>query len=63
MVSVLPGRVIVLQTLPGTPSAKAGILPGDEILAVNGYDLSRLDMDQFDRAAQRNRASSRRNWW
>lgn len=47
VVSVLPGRVIVLQTVPGTPSAKAGIMPGDEILAVNGYDLSRLDMDQL----------------
>lgn len=47
VVSVLPGRVIVLQTLPGTPSAKAGILPGDEILAINNYDLSRLAMEQL----------------
>src|SRR6204780_5432772 len=47
VVSILPGRVIVLQTLPGTPSAKSGIAPGDEILAVNGYQLSRLDMDQL----------------
>jgi carboxyl-terminal processing protease len=47
VVSVLPGRVIVLQTLPGTPSAKSGMSPGDEILAVNGYQLSRLDMDQL----------------
>ena len=47
VVSVLPGRVIVLQTLPGTPSARSGITPGDEILAVNGYALNRLDMDQL----------------
>jgi carboxyl-terminal processing protease len=47
VVSVLPGRVIVLQTLPGTPSAKSGMAPGDEILAVNGYQLSRLEMDQI----------------
>src|SRR6202167_3701638 len=47
VVSVLPGRVIVLQTMPGTPSAKSGMAPGDEILAVNGYQLSRLDMDQL----------------
>ena len=47
VVSVLPGRVIVLQTLPGTPSAKSGIAPGDEILAINGYQLSRLDMEQL----------------
>jgi len=47
VVSVLPGRVIVLQTLPGTPSAKSGMAPGDEVLAVNGYQLSRLDIDQI----------------
>lgn len=47
VVSILPGRVIILQTLPGTPSAKSGISPGDEVLAVNGYRLDRLDMDQI----------------
>ena len=47
VVSIVPGRVIVLQTLPGTPSAKSGMAPGDEILAVNGYQLSRLDMEQL----------------
>ncbi|HLJ12981.1 MAG TPA: S41 family peptidase [Bryobacteraceae bacterium] len=47
VVSVLPGRVIVLQTLPGTPSEKAGLLPGDEILAVNGIPLSRLEFEQL----------------
>ncbi|MCS7316065.1 MAG: S41 family peptidase [Bryobacterales bacterium] len=47
IVSVLPGRVIVLQALPGTPSARAGILPGDEILAINDISLDRLDLDQL----------------
>lgn len=47
VVSLLPGRVIVLQTLPGTPSAKAGLAPGDEIVAVNGYAVNRLDLDQL----------------
>ncbi len=47
VVSILPGRIIVLQTLPGTPSAKSGISPGDEILAINGYAIDRLDMDQM----------------
>jgi carboxyl-terminal processing protease len=45
VVSILPGRVIVLQTLPGTPSAKSGLAPGDEIVGINGYDISRLDLD------------------
>jgi carboxyl-terminal processing protease len=47
VVSVLPGRVIVLQTLPGTPSARSGIAAGDEILAINGYRLDRLAVEQL----------------
>jgi len=47
VVSLLPGRVIVLQTLPGTPSAKAGLAAGDEILGINGYIINRLDLDQL----------------
>ena len=47
VVSILPGRVIVLQTLPGTPSARSGIAPGDEILAVNNIRLDRLSLDQL----------------
>ncbi|MGH9557907.1 MAG: S41 family peptidase [Bryobacteraceae bacterium] len=47
IVSVLPGRVIVLQTLPGTPSAKAGLAAGDEILAINNYEIARLEFDQL----------------
>src|SRR5437667_4448089 len=47
VVSILPGRLIVLQTTPGTPSAKSGMSPGDEILAVNGYSIDRLDLDQI----------------
>ena len=47
VVSVLPGRVIVLQVMAGTPSARSGIAPGDEILAVNNIRLDRLDMEQL----------------
>jgi carboxyl-terminal processing protease len=47
VVSVLPGRVIVLQALPGTPSAKSGLQPGDEIVAVNNVALARLEFDQI----------------
>ncbi len=47
VVSVLPGRVIILQALPGTPSARAGLAPGDEILAVNNVALARLEFDQI----------------
>ncbi len=47
VVSVLPGRVVVLQALPGSPSAKSGMSPGDEILAVNNYRLDRLEFEQI----------------
>ncbi len=47
IVSVLPGRVIVLQTLPGTPSARAGLSAGDEIVATNGIPFARLEPDQI----------------
>jgi carboxyl-terminal processing protease len=47
IVSVLPGRVLVLQTAPNTPSARAGMMPGDEILAVNNYRMDRLEPDQI----------------
>ncbi len=55
VVSVLPGRVVVLQTLPGTPSAKSGMSPGDEILAVNNYRLDRLDIEQLIGLLQQSR--------
>ena len=47
VVSVLPGRVIVLQTLPETPAARSGMAPGDEILAINGIRLDRLGLEQL----------------
>ncbi len=47
VVSILPGRVIVLQAAAGTPSGKAGLTPGDEILAVNNVALNRLDAEQL----------------
>lgn len=47
IVSVLPGQVIFLQTLPGTPSNKAGIQAGDELLAVNNIAIRSLEPQQI----------------
>src|SRR5579864_7586039 len=47
VVSLLPGRVIVLQTLEGSPSAKAGLSAGDEILGINTIPVRYLDIDQL----------------
>ena len=55
IVSILPGRVIVLQTMAGTPSQKAGLSPGDEILAINGYVIGQLDTDQLPQLLEQSR--------
>jgi carboxyl-terminal processing protease len=47
IVSVLPGQVIFLQTLPGTPSNKAGIQAGDELVAVNNIGIRSLEPQQI----------------
>ena len=47
VVNLLPGRVIVLQTLAGSPSERAGIAPGDEILVLNGQPLARMPVEQL----------------
>lgn len=47
IVSVLPGRVIFLQTLPGTPTNKAGIMPGDELVGVNNIAIANLEPEQI----------------
>ncbi len=55
VVSILPGRVIVLQTIAGTPSQKAGLSPGDEILAINGYIVGQLDIEQLPQLLEQSR--------
>lgn len=47
IVSVLPGRVIVLQVQDGSPAARSGLASGDEIVVVNGIPLGRLDPEQL----------------
>ncbi|MGH9355968.1 MAG: S41 family peptidase [Terriglobia bacterium] len=42
VLSVQPGRVMVLQAQQGSPSWRAGLGPGDEIVAVNGVRLDTL---------------------
>jgi carboxyl-terminal processing protease len=47
IVSVLPGQVIFLQIFPGTPTSKAGIQPGDELVAVNNIAIASLEPQQI----------------
>ncbi len=47
IVSIIPGRVIVLQTMEGSPAAKSGLSAGDEILAINNIPLGQLAPEQL----------------
>ncbi|MBV9267289.1 MAG: S41 family peptidase [Acidobacteriaceae bacterium] len=47
IVSVLPGQVIFLQIFPGTPTGKAGIQPGDELVAIGNVAISGLEPEQI----------------
>ena len=47
VVNLLPGRVIVLQTLPDSPSSRSGLSAGDEIVVMNGYPLSQFSIEQL----------------
>lgn len=48
IMSILPGRLILLQTLPGSPAARVGLSAGDEVLAINDIDVAYLDVDQLE---------------
>ena len=47
IVSVLPGQVIFLQIFPGTPTSKAGIQAGDELVAINNIAIGSLEPEQI----------------
>jgi len=44
---VQPGKVLVLQTTQGSPSWRAGLGPGDQIVAVNGKQIAQLDFQSL----------------
>jgi carboxyl-terminal processing protease len=41
------GKVLILQTAQGSPSFRAGLAPGDEIVAINGERVNRLDFQSL----------------
>ena len=47
IVSVLPGKVIVLQVAAGSPAERSGLAAGDELVVVNNIPLGRLDPEQL----------------
>ncbi len=53
---VQAGNVLVLETAPGSPSWRAGLGPGDEILKVNGISLDTLDLRSLIELLRRSRS-------
>lgn len=46
VVSMRAGKLTVITPMPGTPAARAGILAGDQIVAIDGQLAARLSMKQ-----------------
>ena len=59
IVTVMPGRVVVLEAFVGSPAARAGIQAGDEILEVNGDRIERLSMGEIVRILSAARSQER----
>jgi carboxyl-terminal processing protease len=53
---VTPGKVLVLQTAQGSPSWRAGLGPGDEIVEINGMRVNRLDFQTLVELLRRSRS-------
>jgi carboxyl-terminal processing protease len=51
------GKVLVLQTTQGSPSFRAGLAPGDEIVSINGERVARLDLQSLVDLLKRSRLS------
>jgi carboxyl-terminal processing protease len=50
------GKVLILQITQGSPSSRAGLAPGDEIVAINGERLARLDFQSLVDLLNRSRS-------
>lgn len=55
---VQPGKILVLQTAEGSPSWRAGLGPGDEIVSVNGTRVERLDLPSLVELLQKARSQT-----
>ena len=53
---VTPGKVLVLQTAEGSPSWRAGLGPGDQIVEINGERVDRLGFQDLIALLQRSRS-------
>jgi carboxyl-terminal processing protease len=55
---VQPGKILILQTAEGSPSWRAGLGPGDEIVSVNGTRIDLLDLRSLVELLQKARSQT-----
>jgi carboxyl-terminal processing protease len=55
---VQPGKILILQTAEGSPSFRAGLGPGDEIVSVNGARIDVLDLRSLVELLQKARSQT-----
>jgi carboxyl-terminal processing protease len=53
---VTPGKILVLQTAQGSPSWRAGLGPGDEIVEINGTRVNSVGFQTLVELLQRSRS-------
>jgi carboxyl-terminal processing protease len=53
---VTPGKLLVLQTAQGSPSGRAGLGPGDEIVEINGTHVNQIDFQSLVELLRRSRS-------
>jgi carboxyl-terminal processing protease len=53
---VTPGKVLVLHTAQGSPSWRAGLGPGDEIVEINGTRVNRVGFQSLVQLLRRSRS-------
>lgn len=44
VVSMKDGNITIITPMPGTPGAKAGLMPGDQILKINGAPTEKMEL-------------------
>src|SRR5688500_7883735 len=47
VLSVQPGKITVLQSVPDSPFGRAGLGPGDRIVAVNGRRIAAMGLEEM----------------
>ena len=53
---VTPGKILVLQTAQDSPSGRAGLGPGDEIVEINGTRINQIDFQSLVELLRRSRS-------